>query len=116
MNEDLEDASAPKLPGRARKRFGVVAFGALTVLLCSGATSPTNCSSGSFGPSKGEVIGAAVGIGAGLAVIVVVVVHVSTHHSETGCVVSGPDGPELQMNDKRYALDGTYPASRSATG
>jgi hypothetical protein len=24
----------------------------------------------------------------------------------TGCVVSGPNGPELQTGDKRYALEG----------
>jgi hypothetical protein len=85
----------------------VAAFGALTVLLCSGATSPTNCSSGSYGPvSNGEIIGAAVGVGAGVAVIVVVVVEVSTHHTMSGCVVSGPDGLALQTSDKRYALEG----------
>jgi 4-hydroxy-3-methylbut-2-en-1-yl diphosphate synthase IspG/GcpE len=84
----------------------VLAFGALTVLLCSGATSPTNCSVGNIGPSSGEIIGAAVGVGVGLAVIVVVVVHVSTNHAVMGCVVTGPGGPELQTSDKRYSLDG----------
>lgn len=80
-----------------RKRLGVAAFGAATVVLCSGATQ--------CGPSGGEVIGAGVGIGA--AVIVVIAVAVSTtQHGMTGCVITGPNGPELQTSEMRYALDG----------
>ena len=103
---ETSKSSTPIAPSRARRAFGVAAFGALTVFLCSGATSPTNCSGPNVGPSNGELVGAAVGIGAGIAVIVVVVVHESTHHSVTGCVVAGPNGPELQTSDRRYALDG----------
>ena len=100
-----ETAAGPAGPSRLRRVSGLAAFGALTVLLCSGATSPTNCNA-NIGPSSGEIIGAAVGVGVGLAVIVVVVVHVSTNHAVTGCVVTGPGGPELQTSDKRYSLDG----------
>lgn len=93
------------------RRFGVAAFGALAVLLCSGATtSPTGCPSGggSIGPSTGEVVGAAVGIGAVIAVGVVVLVEVDHHHHNlNGCVFATPAGLELQTRDaKRYMLEG----------
>ncbi len=92
-------------PGRAlnpraplNRRFGFVAFAALAVLLCSGASSsPTACQSGSNDSSFGaEIVGAAVGVGVALAVIVVVLVDV-THgrHVIKGCVSSGPNGLEL---------------------
>jgi len=49
-----------------------------------------------------------VGIGAAVAVIVVVAVEVSNgHHTLSGCVISGPNGLELQTSEsKRYALEG----------
>jgi hypothetical protein len=54
------------------------------------------------------MIGAAVGIGAAIAVAVVVLVEVDhSHHSLSGCVLSGPNGLELQTSDsKTYALTG----------
>jgi hypothetical protein len=91
---------APKAPSPARRRFGIAAFAALTAFLCTGAT-------GSCGPSSGEIVGGVVGIAAGLGVIVVVAVEVTNgHHTISGCVVSGPNGLELQTSDKRYALEG----------
>jgi hypothetical protein len=51
-------------------------------------------------------VGAAVGIGAVIAIVVVVAVN-SGHHTISGCVISGPNGLELQTGDsKRYALEG----------
>ena len=94
------------------RKFGIAAFGCLAMLLCSGATAPTGCtsnsSSDSIGPGKGEVIGGAVGIGAAIAVAVVVLVEVNhSHHSLSGCVLSGSSGLELQTSDsKSYALVG----------
>jgi hypothetical protein len=90
-------------------RPGIAAVAALTAFLCTGAT-------GSCGPSEGEVVGAGVGIGAAIAVIVVVAVEVTNgHHTVSGCVVSGPNGLELQSGDsKRYALEGD--ASRIKVG
>ena len=80
-----------------RKRIGMAAFGAAAVIFCSGATQ--------CGPTGGEVAGAAAGIGAGIAVLIVVAVNADSH-TITGCVVSGPGGPELQTSEKRYALEG----------
>ena len=93
---------------RATNRHrGIAAFVALGALLCSGASSPTACkSSGSIGPTTGEVIGAAVGVGAVIAAVVLVEVNHS-HHTLKGCVLSGPNGLELQTSDsKTYSLDG----------
>ena len=101
---------ASNAPSRMDRKLGIAAFAALTVLLCSGASSPTGCpsSSGPIGPSEGEVVGAAVGIGAAIAVVVVVLVEVNhSHHSLSGCVLSGQNGLELQTSDsKTYALAG----------
>jgi hypothetical protein len=59
------------------------------------------------GPSGGEVAGAVVGVSAGVAVVVAVVAVNHSHHVKTGCVVSGPQGLELQTSDsKSYALEG----------
>jgi len=52
------------------------------------------------------VVGVAVGAGAVIALVVVVAVN-SGHHTVSGCVVSGPNGLELQTSEsKRYALEG----------
>ena len=95
--QDPACETSNSLAPRKGNRLGIAVFGAVTVLFCSGATQ--------CGPTGGEVAGAAVGIGAGIAVIVVVAVN-ATHHSITGCVVSGPNGPELQTSNRRYALEG----------
>lgn len=103
---------ASNAPSRLNRKFGIAAFGCLAVLLCSGATAPTGCtsnsSSDSIGPRQGEVIGAAVGVGAAIAVAVVVLVEVNhSHHSLSGCAISAPNGLELQTSDsKSYALVG----------
>lgn len=107
-----QNPCAVRARSRGNYRLGVAAFAGLAVLLCSGATAPAGCgpngSSGSIGPSNGEVVGAAVGIGAAIAVVVVVLVEVDhSHHSVSGCVTTGPNGLELQTSDsKSYALAG----------
>ena len=110
MNFSRRTSPATRAPSHVNRKFGITAFAALAVLLCSGATSPTGCpsSSGPIGPSEGEVVGAAVGIGAAIAVVVVVLVEVNHgHHSLSGCVLSGANGLELQTSDsKTYALAG----------
>lgn len=103
---------------RANHGFGVAAFTALAVLFCSGATtSPNGCqsSSGSIGPSNGEVVGAAVGIGAAIAVAIIVPVEIShSHHTLKGCVFAGTNGIELQTSDnKTYALEGDAASIKS---
>lgn len=91
------------------RRLGIAAFVGLTVLICSGATSPTGCQSSgsSIGPSTGEVVGAAVGAVAVVTVVVVVLVEVNhSHHTLKGCVSAGPNGLQLQTSDSRtYSLD-----------
>src|ERR1035437_6573577 len=98
----------PSTPFFSNRRRGISALVALGALLCSGASSPTGCqqSSGSIGPSTGEVVGAAVGVGAVIAAVVLIGVNHS-HHTLKGCVLSGPNGLELQTSEpKTYALDG----------
>ncbi len=93
-----------------QRRNGIVAFAALSSVLLSGASSPSSCSnSSSIGPSKGEVVGAAVGIGAAIAVGTIVLVEVhKSHHTIKGCVTAGPGGIEVQneRDKKIYALTG----------
>ncbi len=100
-------------PGKAipiSRRMGIAAFTVLGVLLCSGATAPTGCpsGSGSIGPSEGEVVGAAVGVVAAVTVVVVVLVEANkSHHTLNGCVSAGANGLELETSDaKRYTLEG----------
>ena len=107
--------ATPKASFTRKRRFGIAAFAALAVFLCSGATAPTGCpSGGQIGPSEGEVVGAAVGIVAVIAVGVVVLVEVDhSHHTLSGCVVTGPNGLELITSDsKRYQLDGSAASVR----
>jgi hypothetical protein len=92
-------------------RRGVVAFVVLSSLLLCGATSPSGCntSQDQIGPSKGEVVGAAVSIVAVVVVGTVVLVEVNkSHHNLKGCVTAGPDGLTLHTegNSKVYALTG----------
>ena len=92
-----------------KRRWGLAAFAAIGALLCTGASSPAGCSSsGSIGPSNGELVGAAVGIGAVIAVAIIVPIEISrSHHIVTGCVVTSASGLELHTSEgKSYALDG----------
>ena len=104
---DSDPATSAKAPSRVSGQIQIIAFAALTALLCSGSTSPATCqSSGSIGPSEGEVVGAAVGVGAAIAVVTVVAVDHS-HHTLKGCVFTGPNGLRLQTSDSKvYAIEG----------
>jgi hypothetical protein len=92
------------------RRTGLVSLISLSSILLCGAGSPTGCqSSGSIGPSNGEVIGIGVAAVAVVVVGVVVLVEVNkSHHTIKGCVSSGPGGLEvLNESDKKvYALMG----------
>lgn len=84
----------------------------LSVIICCGATGGSCNSSNdnfSFGPSKGEVVGAAVGAGALIAAAIIIPVEISkSHHTLKGCIFSTPAGLELRTTDnKTYALSGT---------
>ena len=67
-------------------------------------------SSGSLGPSTGEIVGIGVGIVGAVAVGTVVAVNHS-HHNLKGCVSSGPNGLQLSNDsDKKiYSLVGASP-------
>jgi hypothetical protein len=91
------------------RRSGIVCFIILGSLLTCGSTAPPGCTTGSIGPPKGEVVGAAVGIVAVVVVGTVVLVEVNkSHHTVKGCVTAGPDGLTLHSdgNGKTYALTG----------
>ena len=80
----------------------------LSTLTLGCVPGPTQ-SIGSIGPSKGEIVAAAVGVVAGVAVITtVVVVEVHNHHTVKGCLINGPNGMQIQeSNDAKttYALE-----------
>jgi hypothetical protein len=87
------------------RRTGIVSILCLTVFLLSGATAPQSCTNSqplSIGPSKGEVIGAAVAVVAVITVGTVVLVEVhKSHHTIRGCVTAGPAG--LQVIDTEHS-------------
>jgi hypothetical protein len=93
---------------------------ALGPLLFCGGSSLTGCASNTsnfqIGPSKGEVVGIAVGIVAVAVVGTVVLVEVhKAHHTMKGCVTSGPDGFELTSDGDRklYILTGATAAVKA---
>jgi len=81
-----------------------------SLLLSGAATQSCNSSNyGDVGPSKGEVIGAAVGVGAGIAIATVVLVEVhKSHHTLKGCVTTSPNGLQVigDSDGKVYQLSG----------
>lgn len=94
-----------------QRRLGITAFAALASMLCTGASSPTGCTSpppGNIGPSNAEIAGAIIGIGAVIAVAIIVPVEINrSHHTLTGCVVTNANGLDLQTGDgKTYSLEG----------
>ena len=91
---------------RSRRR-PIAAFGVLSALLCTGATSPNGCQQQNTGdPFRGAEIGAVVGVAAVVAVVVVVAVN-HDHHVLKGCVFSDGDGIKLKSTDSQtYKLEG----------
>lgn len=107
--ENLPENQKSNTPPRSKRTAGVAAFAVLSVLLFSGQTAPTTCkSSGSIGPSTGEIVGVAVAAGAVIAVAILVPVEISrSHHILKGCVFAGLNGVSLQTSDaKTYILEG----------
>lgn len=86
----------------------------LTSFLLGGATSPQSCNTSNsqpttIGPSKGEVVGAAVAVVAVVVVATVVLVEVhNSHHTIKGCVSMGPSGLQVKDtgNQKIYNVSG----------
>jgi hypothetical protein len=88
---------------------------ALASLVCSVAVGPTGCtngtfqsSSGSLGPSGGQITAAAIGVGAVVVGTVVLIEVHHSHHTVKGCVFSDQNGLQVQTQDdmKTYALAG----------
>ena len=77
---------------------------ALVSLACSTTISLTGCNTNNPGnqdlfggiPSKGAVFGMAFGLGGGVAAVAIAVNH--SHHTVKGCILSGPNGLEVQEN------------------
>jgi hypothetical protein len=75
---------------------------ALVSLTCSTTIGLTGCNTNNLGnqdlfggiPSKGAVFGMAFGIGGGVAAVAIAVNH--SHHTVKGCILSGPNGLEVQ--------------------
>jgi hypothetical protein len=96
------------------RRTGIVSMTCLAALLLSGATSTQSCNTtpqsvGGIGPSKGEIIGAAVGVVAVVVIGTVVLVEVhNSHHTIKGCVLAGPGGLQVQdmSNTHIYNVSG----------
>ena len=88
--------------------------GSAGMVLCLALAIPSSSQSfGNIGPSKGEVIAAAIGVGAVIGVVVYVVYHETHKHPTiTGCVGSGAGGKTLtaQKNKRVYALSGDLSA------
>jgi len=85
---------------RTRKMVAI----ALVSLTCITTIGITGCNTDNLGnpdifsgiPSKGAVIGMALGLGGGVAAVAIAVHH--SHHTVKGCVLSGPNGLEVQEN------------------
>jgi hypothetical protein len=95
-----------KAPTHFNKRWHIAHIAVLTCVLVSGSLASPQSGGRIAGPSGGQVAGAAIGVGA--AVVVVAALAVShSHHTLTGCAVSGPNGLKLKTSDsKTYSIEG----------
>jgi hypothetical protein len=82
---------------------------ALVSLVGFGTVGGTGCtnmpiqSSGGFGPSGAQVTAAAIGVGAAVVGVAVLVHH--SNHTRKGCILSGPNGLEVQVSGDSNLLD-----------
>jgi hypothetical protein len=86
--------------------FSLLLFSAEALTGCCTTGQPCQ-SSGSLGPSNGEVIGIIAGTGVAITAGTVVAVN-HAHHTLKGCASTGPDGLELETDSdkKTYSLVG----------
>ncbi|HEY2471130.1 MAG TPA: hypothetical protein VGI45_25280 [Terracidiphilus sp.] len=86
---------------------------ALVSLVCCTAVGLAGCGNNPLGnqdlwggiPSRGAVIGTAFGLGGGVAALAIAAHH--SHHTIKGCVLSGPEGLEVQENsNSTFGLTG----------
>ena len=102
--ETLMPSDADRSPWILRLRTRKMVAIALVSLACCTTTGLTGCGNDPLGnqdvggfPGKGTVIGIALGVGAGVAAATIIAVHHS-HHTVKGCILSGPNGLEVQEN------------------
>jgi hypothetical protein len=98
---------ALSIPCTGTRSFGVKAL-IVGALILGGASSPAHgqSSSSNYFDFTKDIVGIGIGVGAVVAVVVVVAVNHS-HHVMSGCVLSGPNGLELQTAESKiYALEG----------
>jgi hypothetical protein len=94
------------------RRTGVLSLVALTAFLLCGATDPNGCqSSGNshIGPTGGQIAAAVAGVAIVVVGTVVLIEVHKHHHNVKGCVLSGPNGIEVQTlgdNPTTYTLTG----------
>jgi hypothetical protein len=115
--EILVPSHAEPLPFSKRRRAQKVVALALVSLVCCAAAGPTGCttgplqsSSGGFGPSGAAVTAAAIGVGAGVVGVVILVHHNS--HTRKGCILSGPNGLEVQSDSTTLDITGVTANAR----
>ena len=98
-----------------KRRFSIASLAALTVLFCSGVSTPAN---GQRAPRpqntdplysgvNAVVYGSIAIVGVIVAGVVVIVAVNHDHHVLKGCASSGPNGLQLQTsNSETYLLEG----------
>ena len=108
LSHSIRQATHARNDARQRRPAKIV----FTSLLCAVLTGccqsgESGCHNLSVGPTKGEVIGVAVGVGAIVGTVIAIEVH-HAHHTLNGCVSDGPDGMQLQTHgsSKVYKLTG----------
>jgi len=94
-----------------RRIIAIISSGIFTFMFtgCCGSNDPNCRSTGSIGPSNGEVIAAAVGVVAAVGVTTAVVIEVEhSHHNIKGCTFNSPDGLEIEDagTHKKFMLTG----------
>ena len=75
--------------------IALVSFTISTTICLTGCyTNPAVEQDTGWIPSKGAVLGMAFGVGGGVAAVAILVHH--SHHTVKGCILSGPNGLEVQ--------------------
>lgn len=104
------------MTSRYRSIFPGLALCTLLIGVIQTSKAQTGGISGPIGASKSEIVGVEIGIAAAGAVIGVGIYYAARHsHNLTGCVVSGPNGLQLQSpGDKQaYILIGDIATIKS---
>jgi hypothetical protein len=68
-------------------------------------------SSGGFGPTGAQVTAAALGVGGAVVAVAILVHH--ANHTMKGCVVSGPNGLEVQSDSRTFEITGVTASAKA---